>query len=191
MKLQRIICIMLLAASVLAFLYALGYMTDVYDMIYKLRDSKKTPEIKQFLSDMDLFNRDLVRAGIGMILVSLTLFLTNTHIRRKYYVGNYAATALSAGAAIAFSAWAHNLIADFKAQYLSGIIDFEEVKAWADRRTQEGGTSVYTDSTFWFDIHYLVFGILLLAAILLILNAIWKSMLMKREKNALSATEEV
>lgn len=186
MKLQRILCILMIAASVLVFIYALGYMTDAYDMIYVLRESYKTDEIKQFLTDMDLFDRDLVRAGIGMILISLTLLLTNTHIRRRYYIGNYCATGLTAAAACTLAAWGHTQVAALKARYLSGIIDFEVVKSWADRNARNGGRSVYTDSTFWFDVHWFVFGILLIAAVLLILNAIWKITLMKRESQALA-----
>ena len=191
MALQRILCILLIAASALVFLYALGYMTDVYDMVYVLREKEKTEEIKLFLSDMDLFNRSLVRFGIGMVLVSLTLFLTNTHTRRKYYIGNYIATGINACAAAALTVWAHGEISAFKTRYLSGIIDFEVVKNWADRSARNGGVSVYTDSTFWFDVHYFVFGILLIAAVLLILNAIWKITLMKRETAALQAGKAV
>ena len=51
--------------------------------------------------------------------------------------------------------------------------------------------NVYTESAFWFDVHYYVFGILLLMAAFLILNAIWKSILMKREKNALAMGKAV
>lgn len=188
MALQKALCILAVSASALVFIYALGYMTDIYDMIYMLRESYKTEGIVQFLTDMDLFNRVLVRAGIGLILVSLTLLLTNTHIRRKYYVGNYVAVGLNVCADAAAAAWAHTQIAAFKAQYLSeGFIDFETVKSWADRNARNGGISVYTESTFWFDVHYFVFGILLLAAVLLILNTIWKISLMKRERNALAA----
>lgn len=191
MTLQRVLCILAIVASALVFVYALGYMTDVYDMIFVLREKDKTPEITQFLADMDLFNGTLVRVGIGLILLSLTLFLTNTHTRRKYYIGNYIAVGLNACAAAAASVWAHAQIAAFRARYFSGIIDFETVKDWADRSARNGGISVYTDSTFWFDAHYFVFGILLLAAVLLILNAIWKIVLMKREKEALAMGKAV
>ena len=191
MTLQRVLCILMIAASALVFIYGLGYMTDVYDMIYVLRDSYKTDEIRAFLTDMDLFNRVLVRVGIGMILVSLTLLLTNTHTRRKYYIGNYAATGLTFCAACGTAVWGHAQVSAFKNLYYSGIIDFEVVKSWADRSARNGGISVYTESAFWFDVHYFVFGILLLVAVLLVLNAIWKIILMKREKEALATVKAV
>lgn len=191
MTLQRVLCIMVIAASALVFIYGLGYMTDVYDMIYVLRAKEKTEAINAFLLDMDLFNRSLVRVGIGLILCSLTLLLTNTHTRRKYYIGNYFATGLNVCAAVAVSVWAHGEIAVFKERYLSGIIDFEVVKNWADRSARNGGVSVYTDSTFWFDVHYFIFGLLLAAALLLILNAIWKVLLMKDEHSRLAQGKAV
>ena len=48
----------------------------------------------------------------------------------------------------------------------------------------------YTESTFWFDIHYLIFGISICSAILLVANAVWKMQLMKEEKALLSTGRE-
>ena len=161
-------------------------------MINPLDKSNKTAEISQLMTDMDLFDRELVRAGIGLIAVSLILFLTNTHSRRKYYIGNYIATGLTAAAACAASVWAHRHIDGLKSRYFSGIIDFEAVQKALDphpgRRPPLG---VYTDSAFWFDAHYFIFGLLLLTAGLLILNAIWKTRLMKSEREALEAGKAV
>lgn len=187
MALQRVLCIVFIIACALVFVYALGFMTDAYDMITPLDKSAKTDEINQLMTDMDLFDRELVRAGIGIIVVSLILLLTNTHTRRKYYIGNYIATGLVAAAACALTAWAHVQIEGLKTRYFSGVIDFPAVQKALDphpgRRPPLG---IFSDSPFWFDAHYFIFGILLIAAVLLILNAIWKSILMKREKDALT-----
>ena len=42
--------------------------------------------------------------------------------------------------------------------------------------------TAYTESTFWFDIHYLVFGISILVSLGLVACAVWKMKLMKEEK---------
>ena len=190
MALQRVLCILFIAASILVFIYALGFMTDAYDMLTPY--DGKTGEIRQLMTDMDLFDRDLVKWGIGLILVSLCLLLTNTHTRRKYYISNYIATGLVCAAAFAVSISAHGTIADLRSRYYSGIIDFETVKNALDshpgRRPPLG---VFTDSPFWFDAHYFVFGILLVTAVLLAANAIWKIVLMKQEKGVLLADKEV
>ena len=67
----------------------------------------------------------------------------------------------------------------FKAQFLS--IDFEKLQEHAISRK-----TLYTESTFWFDIHYLIFGLLLLAAVLLIANVFWKRKLMKEEQSLIA-----
>ena len=134
--------------------------------------------------DMQDFNHALLRVSIGLILLSCLLFITNTHSRRKYYVGNYAATGLAVCANIAAAVWAHGQISAFKAQYLG--IDFEALELFADL-----WETPYITSTFWFDIHYCVFALTLLASVLLIVNAIWKMNLMKEEKQLIEAGKAV
>lgn len=190
MTLQRVLCILFIAASVLVFIYGLGFMTDVYDMLTPY--DGKTEEMRQLMTDMDLFDRDLVRAGIGLILVSLVLLLTNTHTRRRYYISNYVATGLGCAAAFVVSILAHNEIIGLRERYYSGIIDFEVVKKALDSHPgRRAPLGVFTDSPLWFDAHYFIFGILLVAAVLLVANTIWKIMLMKSEKDVLLAGKEV
>ena len=76
---------------------------------------------------------------------------------------------------VGFAAWAHQQIEMYKAQFLQ--INFEELAANAAKKK-----SLYTESTFWFDVHYAVFGLLLLGIVLLIANVIWKCVLMKEEQ---------
>ncbi len=192
MTLQRVLCILFIVAGVLVFVYALGFMTDAYDMLNPLDKKNKTEEITRLMTDMDLFDRDLVKIGIGLILVSLCLLLTNTHTRRKYYISNYIATGLVFIASCGASVWAHQQITELRTRYYSGIIDFPAVeKALDPHPGRRAPLGVFTESAFWFDVHYFVFGILLITAVLLILNAIWKSILMKRERETLSANKGV
>ena len=192
MTLQKVLCILCIITCVLVFIYALGFMTGIYDMITPLDEKDKSPEIRQLMTDMNSFDEDLVKIGIGLILISLTLLLTNTHSRRKYYISNYVVTGAVAAAACAASFVVHQRVSELKDRFFSGIIDFEYVKKALDpypgRRQPKG---VFTDSPFWFDLHYYLFGMLLLIAVLLIMNAIWKGVLMKSERSALSADKGV
>ena len=123
---------------------------------------------------MQSFNRTLLILSIVQILLGCLLFLTNTHCRRRYYIGNYVATGLFAAGAVYNSVYAHVNIEEAKRQFLQ--IDFAALKEHAEM----WGT-LYTESTFWFDIHYAVFGLLLVACALLVANAVWKVRLMKDE----------
>ena len=104
----------------------------------------------------------------------MLLFVTNTHSRRRYYIGNYAATGLFVAAGVYNAVFAHTYIEIFKAQFLQ--VDFAALKEHAEM----WGT-LYTESTFWFDLHYFVFGLLLAVCALLAANTVWKVRLMKEE----------
>ena len=189
MTMQRIACFLSLVASALVFLYALGIMTDLYDMLYTMVPDPGDPNSVKVAGamiyyDMQDFNHSLLKAGIGLILVSCLLFITNTHVRRKYYIGNYAAICINAVANIAVALWAHGQIVAYKAQYLS-TVDFEQL----ERRLSRAGT--FTSSTFWFDVHVFVFAVAIIAAVLLIVGACWKMSLMKNEKRLIESGKAV
>ena len=189
MKLQRIACFLSIAASALVFLYALGIMTDLYDMLYTMipvPDDPSSVKVAGAMScyGMQGFNQSLLRAGIGLILVSCLLFITNTHSRRKYYIGNYVAICANAVANIAVALWAHGRITAFKVQYLS-TVDFAQL----ERRLSRAGT--YTDSTFWFDVNTAIFAFALFVVALLIISAAWKVTLMKNERKLIEAGKAV
>lgn len=183
---QRAVCLFTLIAGVLFFIYSLGMMTDLFDMLYTMipdpedLDSAKVTGARIYY-DMQPFNRTLLRCSIGMILLACLLFLTNTHIRRKYYIGNHVATGLNAAAACAMAVWTHLQVSAFRTTYLA-TVDFEMLQ----KRLKSRGT--FTDSTFWFDIHYLVCAAALVAAILLIVNVIWKKRLMRGEQEVLQSS---
>jgi len=183
---QKIVCLISLVAGALVFIYSLGLLTDLFDTLYSMipnpnnLDSAKV-EGARIYYDMQPFNRTLLRCSIGMILLSCVLFLTNTHSRRKYYIGNAVATAVNVVAECAMAVWCHLQVSAFKTQYLT-TVDFAEL----EKRLARRGT--YTDSTFWFDIHYVVCGVAILAAVLLIVNFVWKKKLMKGETELLRSS---
>lgn len=186
MKLQKLLCFLTIIVSVAIFIYSLGIITDLYDSLYM---TMRNPNNLQQTSvpgsfvyyEMQGFNQQLMMAGIGLLLLSLLLMLTNTHVRRRYYIGNYVSVGLYAAAAVGVSAWGHMQIEYFKAKFLQ--VDFEALRAHADQ-----WKTLYTESTFWFDLHYLLFGLLLVVAGLLVANVFWKVSLMKQEAALLAGT---
>lgn len=186
---QRILCIAMLIAAVLVFVYSLGLMTDMYDSLYNTirrpeNPDKSTVPGARILYDMQDFNRSFTNMSVGLLLVTLTLFITNTHCRRKYYIGNIISTTLTVVCNIAAAVWTIPQIMTYKAQYLQ--IDFEKLKEHA-----ESAGSYYTDSTFWFDASFVVFGILLVLSVLLVVNLILKGILMKEEKRLIGNRKDV
>lgn len=188
-KCQKLLCIVAIISCAIAFLYALGLMTDLYDALYStmrnpydLTETDVSGSILYYM--MQDFNKALLRYSIALILLACLLFLTQTHARRKYYIGNYVATGLYSVATVAYSVWAHTYIEGYKAAFLSQI-DFEALRKHADM-----WKTAYVDSTFWFDAHYAVYAILLVVTVLLLLNLVWKIRLMKAEKRLIEAGKE-
>ncbi len=185
---QKVLCLAAIFVSALVFLYSLGIMTDLYDSLYStmrnpndLTQTSVPGSIVYY--NMQEFNRVFLVYSIGLILLAVLLFVTNTHTRRRYYIGNYFATGVYAAAGVALSVFAHSYIEIFKGQFLQ--VDFAALKEHADM----WGT-LYTESTFWFDAHYGVFGLVLLVSVLLVANAVWKACLMKQEAKLVKAGKE-
>lgn len=184
---QKILCFAALAACGILFLYSLGLSTDLFDGLFyalpeehKLETSKVNVPGAEIYYNIQPFNRQLLNNTIYLLLAACLLFITNTHSRRKYYIGNAVSTCIFVGGGVAMSVWGHLKIADFKAQFLN--IDFETYEKYASRRRKD-----YIDSTFWFDVHYLVFALLLAVCAALVFNYFWKMHLMKAEKRLIDA----
>ena len=185
-KCQKILCIAAIIACALTFLYALGFMTDLYDALYStmrnpydLTETDVPGSILYYM--MQDFNKALLKYSIALILLACLLFLTQTHVRRKYYIGNYVSVGLYSVATVAYTVWAHAYIEGYKAAFLTQV-DFEALKKHA-----ELWKTTYTESTFWFDIHVAVFAIALIASAALVGVVFWKVSLMKEEQKLIEA----
>jgi hypothetical protein len=186
---QKILCLAAVIASAIVFVYSLGIMTDLYDCLY---DTMRNPnDVTQtdvagsiVYYNMQAFNKYFLNYSIVLLILSAVLYITNTHSRRKYYIGNYVAIGLFAGWSVYLTIFAHRYIQIFRAQWLQ--VDFAALKAHAEM----WGT-LYTESTFWFDIHYLVFALLLIVVCGLIASAVWKFKLMKAEEQLIEEGRSV
>jgi len=186
---QKAACLLAIIAAAVSFVYSLGIITDIYDSLYSTmmnpNDLTQTMVPGSIIYyDMQAFNKQFLYLSIGLILLACFLFITNTHSRRKYYVGNYIATGLYSVASIGVAVWAHVQISAFKVQYLT-TVDFEALKKFA-----ELWKSTYTESTFLLDAHYAVGGLSLLAVVILVVNAVWKIRLMRGEDKLIREGKE-
>lgn len=189
LTLQKILCFAAIAVSAVVFLYALGLMTDLYDSLYYTMMDPSNPDDtwvpgSQIYYHMQPFNRQLLNASIVLVLLSCLLFITGTHSRRRYYVGNVIATLAYAVAGAGVTVWAHGQLEAFRAQYLQ--ISFADLEFFAEMMN-----TPYIESTFWFDIHWAVFGLVVLTAVLLVVNMGLKFALMREEKRLIEQGRKV
>ena len=184
MLLQKIFSLLTVISGAITFLYSLGIMTDLYDTLFSTMpysDHTKSDVTGSIIYyDMQDFNKLLVKLSIGFILAGALLFITQTNTRRRYYISNFFAIAVNVIYGLFFTCYSHIRIEQYKAQYLN--IDFEAVKAYS-----EMWNTRYSDSTFWFDIHYAVFGLMFVIVLLHIFNLVLKIGLMREEKNLIDS----
>ena len=190
LRFQKFACLFAIIAAAVSFVYALGIMTDLYDSLYATmmnpNDLTQTSVPGSIIYyDMQPFNKSFVNASIVLILTAAFLFVSNTNIRRKYYVSNYIATAVHAVATVGVAVWSHLQISAFKVQYLT-TVDFEALKAFSELWGKP-----YIESTFWFDVHFFVSGLAIVSAAVLVYNLIWKVRMMREENALLEGGKEV
>lgn len=178
-KVQKIVCLIVLMTSALSFFISLGLATDLSVLkkakIYRIAGN-------ELFTTIQPFNRLLVRITIGLIVLAIFLFITRTHLRRRYYISNYIAISIVVLANIGTSIWAILTIVDFRNQFLNNV-DFE---GWREVIELYDPTFPYTESTFWLDFNIVARVLVILATLLLFVNLIWKISLMKYEDKLLS-----
>ena len=191
MTFQRIVCILLVVAAALVFIYSLGLMTDMYNGIYKsYRNGPRTGDAykgTEIYLEMQPFNQQLTILGIALILINLFNFVMGTNSRRKYYIGNYLSIALSTICNIGASVWAVMTLMQYKNDYLTKIDWNNETL----KKTVESRGGVLNNSTFWFDVSYIVFGLVILFTVLLLVNLVLKIMMMRSEKSLIGKRKDV
>lgn len=187
---QKIACLLAVVTSAIWFIYSLGMITDIYDALYftMLDPDDLTSTLVEgsiLYYDMQAFNKLLLYAAIALILLSCLLYLTNTNLRRKYYIGNYVAVGLYSLVSLVVTVWSHVEISAFKTQFLT-TVDFEALMKWS----QSLPSIKYTESTMLLDLHYLVAALAIVSVAALIGNVCWKIKVMGEEKALIAGGKE-
>lgn len=189
LRFQKIVCLMAIVIAALYFIYSLGMITDIHDA---MREYISDPKFPQFTLvegaiiyyDMQPFNKLFTDFSVVLILLACLLFVTNTHVRRKYYIGNYIATGAYCVGTLALTIWSHIQIEKFAHQYMT-TVNWEQLK-----EQSEFWKRPYLDNTDLLDAHYIVLVLAVLVVAALIVNAVWKVRLMRSEDELIKAGEE-
>jgi len=190
LRFQKIICMLCLIAAAVTFVYSLGILTDIYDGLFLATDPKKPTDDGRVAGStiyyqMQTFNKQFFTFGIVLILLAALLFLMNTNIRRKYYIGNYVSIGLYSVASVVCVVWSHIQISAFRFQYLT-TVDFEALKELCEMKNKP-----FIKSTLMLDLHYVVGGFMLLCVAGLVYNTIWKIRMMREEDALIKAGKEI
>ena len=173
---QKLVCLIALLAAAIAFFFSLGLLTDIYKLMFAVgvRGS-------ELFKQMQPFNRQLVIRCIAMILLAVLLYVTRTQLRRRYYISNYVAIGGTVILNVLFSSLSIARILEYKRSFLTEV-DFE---AWLALRVSIPDFP-YTESTLWLDLNIAMQSLVIAASLLLVINLLWKTKLMKFEDKLLS-----
>ena len=200
MRFQKYICLAMLLVGALSLLYAFFYCSGALSELGQAMRIDGSQKVSIFTAaegkydallynDIQPFNNLLMIMGIVMVLLAVLLYITGCNKRRNYYISNYIATGVCAGGDIVISIILLIMCGSWHAKFLN--VDFE---AWYKayevyfQLGTDASTIHYSTSQLWFILGYVVYAIVIVAAIILILNLVWKVLLMKGEKKLLDGS---
>lgn len=184
MRFQKILILVSLVVAALSVLYAWIFCSGVFAQITLKSVTEGAPEITE-LSDAAQNFTDLFQIlGIVMVLCVVLLYITACNSRRKYYITNY----IAIGIVVAYMlVYAVLLIVNLTGvSSLLASTDLTNAKAAYD-------AAHYNDTLFgafqtysWtIPVGYAYFAIVIVDALLICFNLVWKILLMKGEKKLL------
>ncbi len=182
LRFQKIICLLAIIVAAVWFVYSLGFITTIYD---QMGTAGSIVPGAQLYKDMQPFNKQFNTYSLYVLLVSLLLLITNTQVRRKYYVSNYIATGVNVIAAVAMPIYVYPQISKFAHLYKT-TVDFDMLKMWCEMKGIK-----FSTSTWLLDLNVVIGAISILVAIGLVVNVIWKISLMRGEKKLIDEGKEV
>lgn len=202
MKFQKILSLVTLILGALTLVYALiffsGSLSDITALkgsngVYQppadgllLRDPIEVGGLN-FFKSAQTFNDILFTVAIVYLVITITLFITASNKRRNYYITNYISIILVAVSAVAFFIFVYAELSILIGSFNSDI-NWENLLKAHEMSFNENTNSYafpYDKSYTMFIIGYVLFFLILLNAVALILNLLWKIKLMQGEKKLL------
>ncbi len=182
MRFQKILMLVTLVVAALSFVYALSFCggtiyqyNSLYDQINKVEEVEGAEAL--FLASQK-YNDILIGLSVAFIVIVALNFVMASQSRRNYYVTNYVSIILTAVYAVVFAI----LLLVFVSNTFS-------LFAAIDREVAEFEYSLVMDdfkySVVNFILGYLMAALMIVNAVILVLNLVWKIKLMKGEKQLL------
>ena len=183
MRFQKYLILAVLIFAALSFVYALSFCGGTvyqYGTLYNpVNGSERVQGAKALFKATQSYNDILIWLSIVFILVVVLNYVMATNRRRNYYVTNYISIGITVVYAVAFAAILAWMVTDTYTLFTA----IDKVKAAELYRGTEG--LHYSISNFI--LGYIVVGVSVVSAGLMIFNLVWKIKLMKGEKKLLEA----
>lgn len=207
-KFQKILFLITLIIAALSLVYGFAYCTGAISYAISARSGSFSGRLRdnpinadalyQFVMGKGEFDGEVwADAGMGfndlivilsvvLVVVAALQFFFATNSRRNYYITNYISVGVLAVymvvvACIGFWGVSHS-------EALFNALDWQRYKEVYDSVVSGGGMGwqYYSNSHAMFALGYVLYALILVNAIILVLNTVWKVLLMKGEKELLS-----
>lgn len=179
MRFQKYLMLVTLVIAALSFVYALIFCSGTvyqYNFCYsKAADREYVAGARDFYWTVQSYNDILIILGIIFIVVAVLNFIVASNKRRKYYITNYVATGISAVYAIVLAVLLIVFVTDSFGYF--DVIDPEAAKTYYSQFRNDFAYSAWN-----FTLGYVLAAIVLVDAVAVVLNLVWKIKLMKGEK---------
>lgn len=197
MKFQKILSLATLIIAALTFVYCLcffsGSLGDIYWNLEPVIIPTLTGDItfdihaQNFYDTAQAFNDALFFLSIAFIVGAVLLYVTACNKRRNYYVSNYVSIIAVAIYAAVFALYALIMVSKCLDLFVNDI-DWATYLEKYNYNYVEGTQRrfpYYSDDKSIFVIGYILFIVVIVDAVALALNLIWKIKLMRGEKQLL------
>ena len=179
-----------LIVAAVTFVFGLFFLTGSlgYAGRYSMSSGKSAIGAEVFVEKTQGYVDLLVTLAIVFIVLAAFLYITACNKRRNYYITNYIAIGLFVAFALAMVIYIIIMVSDTQVLFHNEI-NWELV---ADQMIDHPEWPMNESENYQFIIGYIVAVIVLIDAVLLVLNTVWKVLLMKGEKQllAMSAKSE-
>jgi hypothetical protein len=190
MKFQKILSLASLILSALTIVYALGFFTgNMSDILYYIASNHSKVDVigaDEFINTAQSFISTLVVLGIVYLLCVVTLYITQSNARRKYYITNYISVILVAAFALVLAIYIIAMESVCLNLFLNGV-DWAKYEVYQAANASLGALEV-SKSCAVFVIGYILSVIILIDVAALVYNLVWKILLMKGEKELLDVS---
>lgn len=212
-KFQKILFIVTLIVAALTLVYGFSFCTGALSYAFNARsgafptpldeDPINADALYQFVMGKGEFDGEVwANAGIGFndlivimgvifVVIAALQFFFATNSRRNYYITNYISVGVLVVfgviiAAVAFWGIAHSEALFNNIDWVRYKEVYESIINAPDPDHVGIGWDLYSDSHVMFTLGYILFSLVLVNMVILVLNTVWKTLLMKGEKALLS-----
>lgn len=179
MRFQKILMLLTLIVGALGVVYALVFSSGVFNQVIQVADPS-TAGSEEFRDKIQAVNDALLILGVVLVVISVLPYVMGCHNRRNYYITNY----IAIGVVIVFQIVYVILLFVNISQAMAAFnaVDLEDAKEWYGTLLLADRFGQWEDSPWTVTVGYIYAIIIVINAVVLALNAVWKTALMKGEK---------